>query len=92
MAGNLYLPEGMDENKKYPAIVCVHPGGGVKEQTEHRLLAFSAFSQVSTLLTQPLLVIAGSEADTRGYSEQVCAMAKGPKEIFLVVCFREKVG
>lgn len=33
MAGNLYLPEGMDESKKYPAIVCVHPGGGVKEQT-----------------------------------------------------------
>jgi fermentation-respiration switch protein FrsA (DUF1100 family) len=32
MAGNLYLPEGMDESKKYPAIVCVHPGGGVKEQ------------------------------------------------------------
>jgi len=33
MAGNLYLPEGFDENKKYPAIVSVHPGGGVKEQT-----------------------------------------------------------
>jgi fermentation-respiration switch protein FrsA (DUF1100 family) len=32
MAGNLYLPEGMDESKKYSAIVCVHPGGGVKEQ------------------------------------------------------------
>lgn len=33
MAGELYLPEGMDESKKYPAIVVVHPGGGVKEQT-----------------------------------------------------------
>lgn len=33
IAGNLYLPEGMDENKKYPAIVVVHPAGGVKEQT-----------------------------------------------------------
>lgn len=33
MAGNLYLPEGFDENKKYPAVVSVHPGGGVKEQT-----------------------------------------------------------
>lgn len=33
MAGNLYLPTGFDENKKYPAIVVVHPGGGVKEQT-----------------------------------------------------------
>lgn len=80
MAGNLYLPEGMDENKKYSAIVCVHPGGGVKEQTENRLIAFSAFSQISTLLTQPLLVIAGSEADTRGYSEQACVMAKDQKK------------
>ena len=33
MAGNLYLPTGMDKNKKYSAIVVVHPGGGVKEQT-----------------------------------------------------------
>ncbi|MEO6758155.1 MAG: alpha/beta hydrolase [Saprospiraceae bacterium] len=33
MAGNLYSPAGMDKNKKYPAIVVVHPGGGVKEQT-----------------------------------------------------------
>lgn len=32
MAGDLYLPEGIDESKKYKAIVCVHPGGGVKEQ------------------------------------------------------------
>lgn len=33
MAGNLYLPKNMDVNKKYPAIITVHPGGGVKEQT-----------------------------------------------------------
>lgn len=33
LAGLLYLPEGFNEEKKYPAIVCVHPGGGVKEQT-----------------------------------------------------------
>jgi len=33
MAGNLYLPVGMNESKKYSAIVCTHPGGGVKEQT-----------------------------------------------------------
>ncbi|WP_251029267.1 MULTISPECIES: alpha/beta hydrolase [unclassified Bacillus (in: firmicutes)] len=34
IAGNLYLPGGFDENTKYPAVVTVHPGGGVKEQTE----------------------------------------------------------
>lgn len=33
MAGNLYLPANHDSSKKYPAIVVVHPWGGVKEQT-----------------------------------------------------------
>lgn len=33
LAGNLYLPAGFDANGHYAAIVCVHPAGGVKEQT-----------------------------------------------------------
>lgn len=33
MAGDLYLPTDFDETKKYAAVVTVHPGGGVKEQT-----------------------------------------------------------
>ena len=33
MSGNVYLPKGFDPRRKYPAIVVVHPGGGVKEQT-----------------------------------------------------------
>jgi len=33
MAGNLYLPKSFSETAKYPAIISVHPGGGVKEQT-----------------------------------------------------------
>ncbi|WP_247256542.1 alpha/beta hydrolase [Pseudomonas moorei] len=33
LAGHLYLPIGFDENQLYPAIITVHPGGGVKEQT-----------------------------------------------------------
>ena len=32
MAGNLYLPNDFSDNKKYAAIVCVHPGSSVKEQ------------------------------------------------------------
>ncbi|MDR9182473.1 alpha/beta hydrolase [Burkholderia multivorans] len=36
MAGNLYFPEGFDASRRYAAIVCVHPGGGVKEQTAGR--------------------------------------------------------
>lgn len=33
MAGVLHLPAGFDEAATWPVIVCVHPGGGVKEQT-----------------------------------------------------------
>lgn len=33
MAGNLYFPADFSESKKYPAIISIHPGGGVKEQT-----------------------------------------------------------
>jgi len=33
MAGHLYLPKNFSESAKYPAIISVHPGGGVKEQT-----------------------------------------------------------
>ncbi|MGW5570343.1 alpha/beta hydrolase [Nocardia thailandica] len=33
MAGDLYLPGDFAEARTYPAIVVVHPGGGVKEQT-----------------------------------------------------------
>lgn len=32
IAGLLFLPDNFDENKKYPAVVVTHPGGGVKEQ------------------------------------------------------------
>ncbi len=33
LAGVLFIPENFDETKQYPAIVVVHPGGSVKEQT-----------------------------------------------------------
>ena len=33
MAGNLYVPNDFKESEQHPTIVCVHPGGGVKEQT-----------------------------------------------------------
>jgi fermentation-respiration switch protein FrsA (DUF1100 family) len=33
MAGHLYLPKGFDARAKHPAVVSIHPGGGVKEQT-----------------------------------------------------------
>lgn len=33
MAGLMFLPEGFDEGKKYPAIVISNPAGAVKEQS-----------------------------------------------------------
>jgi fermentation-respiration switch protein FrsA (DUF1100 family) len=33
IAAHLHLPDDFSEEKKYPAIVGIHPAGGVKEQT-----------------------------------------------------------
>jgi fermentation-respiration switch protein FrsA (DUF1100 family) len=33
MAGNIHLPKDFSKDRSYVAIVCVHPAGGVKEQT-----------------------------------------------------------
>jgi len=33
MAGHLHVPDDFSERGAYPALVVVHPGGGVKEQT-----------------------------------------------------------
>jgi hypothetical protein len=33
MAGSLYPPKNFKQSPQYGAIVCVHPDGGVKEQT-----------------------------------------------------------
>lgn len=33
VAADLYLPDGFDANKKYPAIISAHPIGSCKEQT-----------------------------------------------------------
>ncbi|MGF9819224.1 alpha/beta hydrolase [Brevibacillus agri] len=49
-----------------------------------KVMAFSATTLISIFLTQPLLLIAGSEADTRSYSEQFYALSNGPKELFWV--------
>lgn len=35
VAGNLFLPQGWDEHKKYPAIIVGHPMGAVKEQSSN---------------------------------------------------------
>ena len=49
-----------------------------------KMLAFSTFPLIPNLLTQPLLLIAGSNADTKVFSEQAYALSNGPKELFIV--------
>ncbi len=48
------------------------------------MLAFSVFNLLPDFLTQPLLLIAGSEADTKVYSDQAFALAKGEKELIVI--------
>ena len=49
-----------------------------------RMLAFSAFDRIPELLTQPMLLIAGSKADTKVFSDQAYELSNGPKELFVV--------
>ncbi len=49
-----------------------------------KLLSFSASSQLSDYLTQPLLLVIGQDADTRSYSETFYELANDPKELFEV--------
>jgi uncharacterized protein len=49
-----------------------------------KIMAFSAFDRTDTLLTQPLLLIAGSNAGSRWQSERAYKLATGPKELVIV--------
>ena len=49
-----------------------------------KMLAFSTFNLIPELLTQPMLLIAGSIADTKVYSEQAHALSNGSKELFVI--------
>ena len=48
-------------------------------------MAFFPFEQLETISPRPLLVIAGSKADTLFWSQEVYKKAKEPKELFVVV-------
>jgi uncharacterized protein len=47
-------------------------------------MAFFPFDQLDTIAPRPLLVIAGSSADTLFWSQQVYQKAKDPKELYVV--------
>ncbi len=51
----------------------------------HEIFTFSAFSHIDKFLTQPFLAIAGSDADTRYFSEEaVQDAASRDKELFIM--------
>jgi fermentation-respiration switch protein FrsA (DUF1100 family) len=49
-----------------------------------RMLAFSSFDRIPDFLTQPMLLIAGSKADTKLWSDLAYELSNGPKELFVV--------
>jgi uncharacterized protein len=93
-----YVPEVLDR-KTHPDMREAHlyyrtsgPGGYMHPNSPNRMLftsldkmlAFTGFDQVDTLLTQPLLVIAGSKAGSLWHSRELHAKARGEKELFVI--------
>jgi fermentation-respiration switch protein FrsA (DUF1100 family) len=53
-------------------------------QSIDRIAQFDAYAKIAMISPRPVLMIAGSEADTRYFSEEAIAKAAEPKELFLV--------
>lgn len=93
-----FVPEKLEEiNERTPAMLREgydyyrtsrghHPNskGRFLMASMDKMMTYSVFALLPTLLTQPLLLIAGSEADTKLYSDQAYALSEGPKELFVV--------
>lgn len=45
---------------------------------------FNGFDQAETLLTQPIMIVAGSEAGSLWHSQELHAKAAGPKELSII--------
>ncbi|KAH6690590.1 hydrolase of the alpha/beta superfamily [Plectosphaerella plurivora] len=65
---------------------------GLHERSDHRvplssydlMVSYDSFNFQHLISPRPLLMIAGSTAQTRHYSEKAIATAKDPKELFIV--------
>ena len=90
-----YVPDEVTEdtavtlkeaNQYYRTPRCQHPNSTnrVLMTSLDKLFAFSAFSFAETLPTQPLLLIAGSKADTLRFSKTLYEKAKCQKELFMI--------
>lgn len=49
-----------------------------------KLIAFDAFNGIDTLLSQPLLLVAGSDAGSKWHSERAYAEAKSEKKLVII--------
>lgn len=90
-----YVPETVDEslpvtmreaNEYYRTPRGGHPNSENKVlmTSLDKILSFSAFQFIETLLTQPLLMIAGSESDILYLSKQAVNRANCDKELFII--------
>ncbi len=90
-----YVPEIVDStthrdmreaHEYYRKSANMHPNSPNKMlfTSVDKIFGFTAFDQVDTLLTQPLLVIAGSAAGSLWHSQELHAKAKSEKELFII--------
>jgi fermentation-respiration switch protein FrsA (DUF1100 family) len=88
-------PEDIDENtppmlregyEYYRTSRGQHPNakGRFLMTSLDKMLAFSTYDLIPLFLTQPMLLIAGSKADTKIFSEQMHELSGGRKELFVI--------
>ena len=75
-----------EASEYYRTERCAYPTSVNKMavQSLDRLDAFDAFQYIDTVSPRPILLIAGSLADTKHFSEDAYNRAKDPKELFVV--------
>jgi fermentation-respiration switch protein FrsA (DUF1100 family) len=54
------------------------------KQSVDRIAQYASYDLISLISPRPLLMIAGTEADTRYFSELAIDKASEPKELFLI--------
>lgn len=93
-----YVPETEEEIKNAPSTIvkeaseyyrterCYYPTTTNRYlvSSNDKLAAWDAFAHIETVSPRPILLIAGSKADTLYYSEDCYKKALEPKEIYLI--------